>query len=246
LARLNVIRPAERYGHGRFFAGRDRQRPEIFVPAGKRHVIPLGSQLGQEPRQVEHAGAFAAGGVQGKGQMVAVSEDRLDQAGKTGTGANLDEGADPGGIHGLDLGDKLHRAGQLSGQQLPGGGRLRRVNGSAAVGIDRYDPCGKGDIVQGGQERYGRIGHQRAVKSGCHRQLLAGETPGGKQCGGAVDLGAAAGENRLIRGVTVGDHQVEPFFGEDLLDGRQRCGNGQHAPPVACAFGHQLAAETGK
>ena len=88
-------------------------------------------QLGQGAGQIGDAGALAAGSIKGHGRVVAIAEDRLDQAGQPCARTDLDKGADAGGVHRLDLGDELDRSGQLAGEQVPGRGRIGRI--AAAV-----------------------------------------------------------------------------------------------------------------
>ena len=76
-----------------------------------------------------------------------------------------------------------------------------------------------------------------------HRQFFAGEPAGGEGRLCPFDLGRAAGKHRLRRGVAIGDHQVELFFGQHLADLRQQRGDCQHAPLVTGAFAHQAAAQ---
>ena len=61
----------------------------------------------------------------------------MTRAGQAGARTDLDEGADTGGVHRFDFGDKLDRPGQLVGQQFLGRSLLGRIVGGSGVGVDR-------------------------------------------------------------------------------------------------------------
>ena len=175
--------------------------------------------------------------------MIPLAEDRPDEAGQAGAGADLHEGRDPVGREGLDLGDELHRPGDLFGEEGPGRLRVVRVWGRGGVGVDRHPSPAEGERAEGGTERFGGIGHEGAVEGRGHGEALAGELPGGEEGHGPFDLAARAGEDRLGGGVPVGDDQVEPLLGEGLHDEGERCGHRQHPPPVAVPRRHETAPE---
>ena len=52
-------------------------------------------ELGQGPGQVDDVAALPLRGVEGQGGVRATLEDRVDQAGQPGVGADLEEGRDP-------------------------------------------------------------------------------------------------------------------------------------------------------
>ena len=175
--------------------------------------------------------------------MFALTQDGRNQAGQPGARADFDKSPYTGGVHRFDLVHELHRPGQLPGQQCLGSVGAGRVYCRGAVGVNRNPGGLEIDLIQRGQERRRGIGHQRAVESGSHRQALAGEFAAGKDLCGPFDLGRSSGQDRLGGGVAVGDHQLQSFFGDDLLDGRQGGGNRQHAALVAAAGAHQAAAQ---
>ncbi len=243
---LHIVGPADRDGEGGLFAGSRCRRPIPRIPGGQADVVSEHRQLGQSPGQVGNAVTLAGRCIDGKGKVVAVAEDRLHQPGQARSRPDLQKGANPGGIERLDLGDEFHRHGELFCQELPGSVRISRIGGSGAVGIDGQPGLVQFDLCQGGQKGRGCVGDQRAVEGGGNRQALAGELSRGKDSCCTLDFTAAPGQDGLGRGIAIGDHQVEPFFSQDLLDQRQRGRDGQHAPLVATTCGHELAAQAGK
>ncbi len=241
--RFDIVGAADRHRHQRLFAA-DNRWLEIPVPGVQAHLAAQCRQSGQNAGQVAHAGTFAARGIQRQGNMLALTQDGRYQSGQPGARTDLDKQPYSGGVHRFDLGHELDRPGQLPSQQGFGCGDVGRVFGRAAVGIDREPGRVEFDLVKRGQKRHRGIGHQRAVESGCHRQAFAGKFAFGQDLCGSFDLGTAAGQNRLGGGVAVGDHQIETFFGNDLLDDCQRGRNRQHAALVAAAGAHQAAAQS--
>ncbi len=203
------------------------------------YIAADGCQPGQDTGQVGHAGAFPSRGVKGEGDVFTLSQDGRNQAGQSGARTRFQKQPYPGGIHRFNLGHELDRFGQLPGQQFFGGGHVGRIFGRAAVGIDRNLGRIEFDLLNRCQKRHCGIGHQRAVESGRHRQAFAGKFALRKYLCSPFDLSAASRQNRLGRGVAVSDYQIEAFFSDDLLDGRQRRRDRQHASLVAGARSHQ-------
>ena len=246
ISRLHVVGPADRYRHGRLLAGRGRGRLVTGVPQIEPDVVTKDGQLGQDAGQIGNAGALAVGRVKGQGQVIPHPEDRLYQTRQASAGAHLHKGADSGGMERLDLGHELHRSNQLPGEERLGRVLVVRIRRGGSVGVYRQPGLPECDIGQSCQERFSGVGHQLTMKGGSHRQALAGELAGGKYGDGPLDLGAAAGKNRLRRSVPVGDDQVESLFGKSLLDNGQRSRYRQHPPLVATAGRHEMAAQAGK
>ncbi len=178
--------------------------------------------------------------------MLACTQDGGNQSGQAGAGTHLQEGADTGCMHGFDLGHEFHRPGQLVRQQGLGLGLVGRILGRDAVGKDRNAGSMERPRFEGRLEGNGGVRHQAAVEGRRNRELCSVDPFFAEERGCPPDLGTAAGQDSLQGGVAVGDHQLQPRFGDDAL---HRCQGGlhrQHAPPVAASFGHQAAAQAGQ
>ncbi len=178
--------------------------------------------------------------------MLALTEDSRDKAGQPCTGSDFCKDPDAVGVHRLDLSYEFHRSGQLSGQKLSGCGQIGRVSGGGAVGIDRDAGSIEFDLINCGQERNRCVGNQRTVEGGRHRQALAGKFALGKNLRSTFYFSGTARQNRLGGSITIGDYQIQTFFGNDLLNGCQRGRDRQHAALVAGSGSHQAAAQPGQ
>ncbi len=192
--------------------------PQVQVKFKAKHT-----QLRQAASQVNQSVALAIGAVQGHAAMFFVPKDRLDQTGQPGTRANLNKATDASSVHGLNLGHKLNRTGQLTSQQFFDGNSFSRVGASGAVGIDRHAGTAQLDISQTSQKRCCSISHQRAVEGSSNRQLFAGQFAALAGSFGQFDLVGCAGQDRLGRGIAVGNHQIDLFFSQHLLNHCQGC-----------------------
>ena len=170
-------------------------------------------------------------------------EDAPHEAGEHGARPHLDEGAHPGGVHGLDELDEAHRLGELAGELGAGGGGIGRVGRGAAVGVDRQGGRAEGHLGQGGAEGVGGAGHDLAVEGGADAEAL-GRDPGLAQgeLGGGDGLGGA-GEHDLARVVVIGDHHVKLGLLDDRAHRVDVAGGGRHrAGRGAGLLGHRGAA----
>ena len=214
---LDIVGAAEGNHQQRFF-GRYCRCLIILIPQLKVKLKAKHAQLRKAASQVNQSVTLAIGAVQGNAAVLTVTKDRLDQTRQAGTRANLNKTADTGCVHRFNLGNKLNRAGQLIGQQLFGCCCVSRVGGGIAVSIDRHGRAAQLDISQTSQKRYCGISHQGAVEGSCNRQLFTGELTAltGSFC--QFDLVGCTGQDRLGRGIAVGNHQVDLFLSQHLLN----------------------------
>ena len=84
------------------------------------------------------------------------------------------------------------------------------------------------------------------MEGGGYRQLLAGQLSSAAGRNGPGDLVASSGKNSLGRCVAIGNHQVEIFLFQQLLNVCQGSGDRQHTAFVAASICHQAAAQTRK
>ncbi len=170
-------------------------------------------QLSKGAGQIGYTAPFSVGGINGQGQVGTLTKNCLDQAGKTSPRADLDKGRYSGSIDRFDLGDELHRSGQLVSQKLHGRCRFGRIFGCRAIGIDRQLCLGEFNFAERRMEWLRCSGDQFAMKGGCHRQFFPGKVAACQDIGSAVDLAVTAGEDRLIRCIAVGNHQLQSLLG---------------------------------
>ena len=219
---LDIVGATERHYQQRFF-GRNCRRYKALIPLGQVNGIAQHCQLADAAAKINQAVALAVGAVQGDAVVFTVTQDRLDQAGQTGARADLHKAADTISVHGLYLGHEFNRTGQLIGQLLLDGSSVSRVGGCTAVGIDRHGGAAQLKISQGSQERCCCVSHQGAVEGCRNRQLFTDEFATFTGCLSQLDLIGCTGQHRLVRGVAVGDHQIDLLLCQHLLNRCQRC-----------------------
>ena len=133
----------------------------------------------------------------------AIPEDPRDEPGEDAAGADLDEGADAGGVHGLDLLDEAHRLGEVRAEGL-----REAVRGESSRGGVR--PHGhvrrrEGHAAEVLREGLGRGGDERRVEGGRDGELRGAEAGGLAARHHGFDAGDRAGHDGLLGGVQVGD-----------------------------------------
>ena len=183
--------------------------------------------------------AFA---IQGDGTVWPVLQTALDQVGQDGAGANLDKGAHPSGVHGLDLFGKAHRLGNLAGQGFADGVGHAGIDGGHAVGVDRQQRLVDADVLQKGAEGRRSRTHDRRMERGRDRQPLEANPSLLQFLFGRLDGALDAGNDDLIGAVVVGDDDPRVPAGQQRRHRIGGMGNGGHrAGEHGGGFGHQLA-----
>ena len=104
-----------------------------------------------------------------EGDGLDVGGDALDEVGEDLARADLDEGVDAGGRHGLDRAHPVDAARQvldeLGAAGFAGGQRPR-----VGVGQQRRDRVAEGDVGEDAAHALGRVGHQRRMGGHADRQ----------------------------------------------------------------------------
>ncbi len=168
--------------------------------------------------------------------MIPTGQDRADQTGQPGARTHFEEGPASRRVEVIDRRDKFDRPGQLPGQQVAGLDRLIRVGLAGAVGDDGECPCLESDLVQGGPEGLASGSDQGAVKAGRHRQAGGPDLPVVQGTGGSFDQRCRTGEDRLPRGVLVGQGQVQFLIQQDGRDLVRRGEHSEHGSRVAAGL----------
>ena len=236
----DVVVPAQGDGECRLLLGLGLG---ALVPLLQPDGEAARGQPGQGAGQVRDPRALAARSVHGGGFEVAVAQDALHEPGQARAGADLQEAAHARGVQLLDLADELHRAGELSREDLARLLRVLRVFLGRAVGEHRQRGRGERHVLEGGFEGDARVGHQRAVEGRGDREPDRAQAFFGKEGGGALDLGRGARQDDLVRGVAVGEHEVELAFLERGLHRGRGGEHREHRAPVAVALRHESAAQ---
>ena len=83
----------------------------------ERDIVAQRGELREDAGEVELAGAFAGGLVDGERGVRAVAEDRFHEAGENRLRADFDERVDAGGVHALDRAGEVDRPGELAGEE---------------------------------------------------------------------------------------------------------------------------------
>ena len=124
--------------------------------------------------QVGHARTFADRRIERDHVMRFVGQDRLDQSCQRPAWSDLDECPHTGASHVANLLDELDRLGDLLGQNIADHLRIARILAGCRVGEDGQLSGVERDWLQGGAERLGGAGDQRAVERGRDRQTDVG------------------------------------------------------------------------
>ena len=250
----DVVRPADRDGVGP--AGRPAARAGTGSPAShaaSRTGCPRGGQPGQGVPKSSTPGPLAPRRVQG--ERLGVRHSGRPPGWRPPAGSAPPRGRppgtsaprprpSPGPVH------ERHRPRQLVAEQVPGGGRVGRVLGGRGVGEHRHRP---------GRERRRRpgrpgTGRRRRPPAGCGTPPRPAAGPpaalrAGERRRGPLDLRRRPGQHRLLRGVLVGHHHVEPVRARRPP---RSSGRGANTASIAAGvaagrgLGHQLAAEPGQ
>ena len=177
--------------------------------------------------------------VQGHGLVRFAIENSPDQTAEHGLGPDLDEHPSTGCMHGLDLGDELHRLDQVLGHGLLDQRWLGGMQGGTGVGVDRQTPgLPARGLDGGGEQALGRSDEGRMEGGGYrNRAGIDAALLQHLQCLG--DAGAGAADNALLRGVVVGDQQLRNG-GDGLFDLSTRCLDHGHAAQLAAGAGGSL------
>ena len=141
--------------------------------------------------------------------MSTLTEDRLDHAGQTGAGANLEEGARTSGIHGLNLSDKVDRTSQLSGEYLAGFFSGLRIGLTRGVGINPGGRVAEPDFLQALAKGSAGSRDQGAVERRSDRELLIAQTLPIEELGGFFNFGGRSREDALFGRIAVRQHQLQ-------------------------------------
>ncbi len=169
-------------------------------------------------------------------------------------GADLDEGPDPGRVHGLDLLHEAHPSGDRGCELGPAllGARVRigaRVGPGvwrrAHVRVHRAARARPLDLGQGTLEGRDRAGDHRRVKGRRDTQGHDPKPSGAEGYLGALDRPARAREHDLLGAVVVGDHDLRvAVLGERDLDRLELPTDRDHRPRLArvsAGRSHELA-----
>ena len=198
-------------------------------------------QLGQRAQQ--RGRAIGPATIERDRDMRTIREDLPDQVAEHGARADLDEGVDAGGGHGLDHLREADRLGDLPTQARALGRRVALVRRRGLARVDRH---ARGREAQLGQERGEGLrarGHDRRVEGRRDREppdLHAGLL---EHLLGLGDRLGRPADDALIGRVEVGQHDLVEAS-EQLADARLRGHDGAHRAGLRerASLGHQLAA----
>src|SRR5262249_13825709 len=161
--------------------------------------------------EVEEA-AFARGGIEGTGLVVAALEDRPDQARQPGAGPDLEEGAGAGGVQRLHLPCPLDRSGELLREQVLRRARFVRIGRRRRVGQNGRRAAAQLDFLQRGAQGNGGGGDERRVEGGRDAQPRRRQAAGGEGGDRLLDRRQRPGQDRLLGRVLVGQDEVEALL----------------------------------
>ncbi len=217
-------------------AGRLKGRPQ----RAQVHLDAGGCQTSDAGKQAVTAELALA--VELDGGEVAALENAANELGQHTVRADLDEGPDARGVHGLDLLDEANRVGNLVAEQAAR--RLGSLGVGLGLGVAVHLESGlvELDVTQELAKGLGRRADDLAVEGGGDVQALGSDAFGGEL---ALDVGNGVGraaDDHLLGAVVIGDDDVGAPLGEQGLEGLDGGDHGRHGAGVAGGFGHQLAA----
>ena len=209
------------------------------------------AQPRQKMSEIVNSRTLSLRGIQSNGipfgEAGIIAKNGVHKPSEGRSGTDFHERADSGMSHVADFLNELHRLRKLPGEQGTHLVRVFRVAMSSGVGEnrggrlredDRIEDFAEGSLCVTDQGTMKCRGHGEAGLS--HLSLLQNRDR-------LFDHSSRTGQHRLIRGILVGNHQIEFGFLQHLLNVLKRSMYREHRPSIAIAQrGHEMPAKPRK